>query len=255
MLTVVLKLRRYGIHHMPVLGPEADGVGGASSAAAASASLHAGSGGGNGGAGLSVLAVLSYKSLLEHLVSKFTDADSVALLEQPLLALGVGSFGADILVVPETASVVSVLHVLAERRVSSVPVVAADGSGVLVDVYSREDVAFLANDPTLMVLDAPVGDVRRAQISMTGIGSNLLTCSAMDSLAHALTLFAAAGGRAERIVCVDSERRVTGIVSLSDLFAYICSDESLPGALHSPDEGPGSSAAAAVGLGMGLGGF
>lgn len=167
LLTVVLKLRRYGIHHMPVLGPEADGVGGVSSNTAASASLHAGgAGGGNGGAGLSVLAVLSYKSLLEHLVSKFTDADSVALLEQPLLALGVGSFGADILVVPETASVVSVLHVLAERRVSSVPVVAADGSGVLVDVYSREDVAFLANDPTLMVLDAPVGDVRRAQISM-----------------------------------------------------------------------------------------
>lgn len=89
----------------------------------------------------------------------------------------------------------------------------------------------------------------------TGIGSNLLTCSAMDTLAHALTLFAAAGGRAERIVCVDSERRVTGIVSLSDLFAYICSDESLPGALPSADEGPGSSAAAAVGLGMGLGGF
>ena len=58
------------------------------------------------------------------------------------------------------------LHVLAERRVSSVPIVAADGSGVLVDIYCREDVAFLANDPSLMVLDAPVGDVRRAQISM-----------------------------------------------------------------------------------------
>ena len=168
--------------------------------------------------------------------------------------------GEEILVVPETASVVSVLHVLAERRVSSVPIVAADGSGVLLDVYSREDVAFLANDPSLMVLDAPVGDVRRAQISMvrgractpsppppppsrrrplhpprpiarpaptpqTGIGSNLLTCSATDTLEHAITLFAVAAGRTERVVCVDAERRVTGIISLSDIFAFFSAEE------------------------------
>jgi CBS domain-containing protein len=138
LLTVVLKLRRHGIHHLPVLDSEANAV----------------------------LCVLSYRSLLLHLVSKFADDALLPLLAQPLLALGIGSFGEDILVVPETASVVSVLHVLAERHVSSVPIVAADGSGVLMDVYSREDVAFLANDPSLMVLDAPVGDVRRAQISM-----------------------------------------------------------------------------------------
>jgi hypothetical protein len=48
----------------------------------------------------------------------------------------------------------------------------------------------------------------------------LLTCSRTDTLAHALTLFAAAGGRAERVICVDAARRVTGVVSLSDIFAY-----------------------------------
>ena len=115
-----------------------------------------------------MLAVLSYRSLLLYLVAKFTDAALLPLLAQPLISLRLGSYGEDIFVVPETASVVSVLHVLAERHVSSVPIVAADGSGVLVDIYCREDVAFLANDPSLMVLDAPVGDVRRAQISMVG---------------------------------------------------------------------------------------
>ena len=211
-----------------------------------------------------MLAVLSYRTLLLHLVAKFTDAALLPLLAQPLIALGLGSYGEDIFVVPETASVVSVLHVLAERHVSSVPIVSADGSGVLVDIYCREDVAFLANDPSLMVLDAPVGDVRRAQISMvsgaaateeaaarraaaalslaatplfffppprararaqTGIGSSLLTCAATDTLEHAITLFTVAAGRTERIICVDAERRVTGIVSLSDLFAFIVAGE------------------------------
>lgn len=179
-----------------------------------------------------MLAVLSFKTLLLQLLTRFTDAEGVArYLEQPLISLGVGSFGAAILVVPETASVVSCLHLLSDRRVSSVPIVSSpdpstgEGGGTLLDLFSREDAFFLANDPTLLVLDAPVGDLRRAQQQMTGQPSSLLTCRAEDTLAHALTLFAAAGGRAERLVCVDGERRVTGIVSLSDIFSYLCSKE------------------------------
>ena len=43
----------------------------------------------------------------------------------------------------------------------------------------------------------------------------------VNTLEHAITLFTVAAGRTERIICVDAERRVTGIVSLSDLFAFI----------------------------------
>jgi CBS domain-containing protein len=155
LMTVSLKLLHHGIHHLPVFDADQNAV----------------------------LAILSYKGLLLHLTAKFTDGEAVRMMEQPLRAMGVGSFGEDILVVPETASVVSVLHVLAERRISSVPIVAADGSNVLVDVYSREDVAFLANDPTLMVLDAPVGDVRRAQISMVRCRLRRLRMGGLGSFA------------------------------------------------------------------------
>lgn len=44
----------------------------------------------------------------------------------------------------------------------------------------------------------------------------------MDSLHRALELFAATSGRAERLVCVDAHRRCTGVVSLSDVFAFLC---------------------------------
>ena len=134
LLTVSTKLRQFGIHHMPVLDREQSAV----------------------------IGILSHRNLMAHVISRFSESRRV--FDMPLCSLGVGSFS-DIVVVPETASVISVLNVLAERRISSVPLVAPD-TGALVDVYSRDDVAFLANDASLMVLDAPVGDVRRAQTSM-----------------------------------------------------------------------------------------
>ena len=62
----------------------------------------------------------------------------------------------------------------------------------------------------------------------TGVVSPLLTCSRADTLHHALELFAAAGGRAERVICVDAARRVTGVVSLSDIFAYFARADDDP---------------------------
>jgi CBS domain-containing protein len=191
LLTVSEKMRRYRIHHMPVLDVDQS----------------------------SVVAVLSHRALLHHILARFSD--SRRLFYQPLYSLGVGSFG-DVVVVPEAASVISVLNVLAERRISSVPIVNAGGQ--VVDVYSRDDVAFLANDPTLNVLDAPVGEVRRAQIQMMGPSTPLVTCHRYDTLHRCLELFAATDGRCERLICVDEHNRCTGIVSLSDIFAYLGSE-------------------------------
>lgn len=166
-----------------------------------------------------VLSILSYRSLLRHVITRFTDPRP--LFNAPLITLGIGSYAPDLVAVPETASLVSVLQVLAERRISSVPIVTADEGATVVDTYSREDVGFLAVDPTLLVLDAPVGAVRKTQTSMTGVDSTLMTCRATDTLAQALTLLAVGGGRVERLVCVDDDRRVTGVVSLSDIFGWV----------------------------------
>ena len=54
----------------------------------------------------------------------------------------------------------------------------------------------------------------------SGITSPLLTCDRNDTLQRALELLAAAGGCAERLICVDAARRVTGVVSLSNIFSY-----------------------------------
>lgn len=136
LLVVVHKMLNSNIHHIPVLDPEQNAL----------------------------IGILSYKNLLMHLVEKYTDPRG--LMDIQLAEMKIGSYGPDILVVPTTASVISVLNVLAEKRISSVPVVSADSSRVVVDIYGRDDVSFLALDPTLMILDAPVGDVLDTQKKM-----------------------------------------------------------------------------------------
>lgn len=217
LLSVCSKLRKYRIHHMPVLDAEQ----------------------------AAIICILSHRHLLQHLVNRF--ADSRRLFDVPLYVLSVGSFD-DVVVVPTSASVISVLNVLAERRISAVPLV--NEAGQVVDVYSRDDVTFLAHDPSLMVLDAPVGEVRRAQVGMMGPSTPLVTCDKMDSLHRALELFGATAGRCERLVCVDEHRRCTGVVSLSDIFAFFASRE--PVRLRPGWEGSGGSPVAG-GMGPGAG--
>ena len=136
LIVVSRKLQRHGIHHLPILDLEQNAV----------------------------VAVLSHGNLLTHILSRFTDIRK--LLDAPLYCLGVGSFR-EVVVVPDTASVISVLTLLSERAISSVPVVNAMGQ--VVDLYGRNDVGFLSNDPSLMVLDAPIGEVRKAQMGMVSV--------------------------------------------------------------------------------------
>ena len=155
LLTACAKLRQFGAHDLPVLDTEQNAV----------------------------VAMLSHRAIMAHLLRRFTD--SRRLFDQSLEALRIGSFSS-IVVVPASASVISVLGVMAEHGISSVPIVGPDGA--VVDVYSRrvavrlcrlllgspscmpatlthrDDVGFLANDPSLMCLDAPIGDVRVTQV-------------------------------------------------------------------------------------------
>lgn len=194
LLTLSQKLQKYRVHHIPVLDVEQN----------------------------SVIAILSHRSLLLNVLKRFTDER--ALFNHSIFALGIGSFD-DVVVVPATTSVVSVLKVLADHKISSVPIV--NEAGQVVDIYSCADVAFLASDPTLQVLDAPVGEVRKAQAAMLGPPMPLVTCHRNESLYRCLELFAATGGRSQRLVCVDENRRCTGIVSLSDVFAHVIKEDPI----------------------------
>lgn len=61
-------------------------------------------------------------------------------------------------------------------------------------------------------------------ILQMGPSSPLVTCHRYETLHRCLELFAATQGRCERLVCVDEHNRCTGVVSLSDIFAYLANE-------------------------------
>jgi CBS domain-containing protein len=157
------KMRDFGVHDIPVFDPE----------------QHA------------VVAMLSARAIVSHVLKHFIDPRR--LFDQPLDALRIGTFSR-LIIVPARGSVVSTLAVMAEAGISSVPIVGPDNG--VIDVFSRypqsavrppnpnlssamtigavlcrrpffaarrDDVFFLANDPSLMCLDAPIVDIRRRQ--------------------------------------------------------------------------------------------
>jgi hypothetical protein len=72
----------------------------------------------------------------------------------------------------------------------------------------------------------------------------LVTCHRHETLHRVLELFCATNGRCERLICVDEHSRCTGIVSLSDVFAYLSSDGPIV---------PRPLVSSGVGVGVGLG--
>ena len=55
----------------------------------------------------------------------------------------------------------------------------------------------------------------------------VIRCSRYDTLHRILELLAAAGEHADRIVCVDEMGRCTGVVTITDIFAYFCNPKPI----------------------------
>jgi CBS domain-containing protein len=111
-----------------------------------------------------------------------------------------------------------VLALLAANRISCVPIVEAGPGGRILDVWGREDVLFLATDPTLEALALPVRVTRAAQLAASRGVHSVRTCSPADSLRSVIDTFAAT--RVSRVVSVDPAGRPVGIITISDLFHF-----------------------------------
>ncbi|KAA0151606.1 hypothetical protein FNF29_04530 [Cafeteria roenbergensis] len=187
-------------------------------------------------AAATVLGVLTHRSLLHAMVERFSlDTDAVwaggggraapgsdaGVLSESVAAAGMGTWaaaGRQLVTARVDTPLADVLGLLAAHRVSCVPLVEAGPAGRLVDVWGREDVLFLATDPSLGALSAPVGATRRAQLGASDGVHSVRTCCAQDSVRRVVDTFAAT--RVSRLVGVDAEGRPVGVVTLADVFQY-----------------------------------
>ena len=160
-----------------------------------------------------VLAVVTHVDILRYFVEHFRDERR--LFDAPLSDLGIGTFQ-DLAVVTRNTPLRDVLELLADRDLSSVPVV--DDAGKVSALYARNDITFLAAatdaDSVVANLAAVVGDL----LAQRRHDEPVHTCPARASLQFVFQLFAQV--KFKRLIFIDEHEKPVGIVSPRDLLAY-----------------------------------
>ncbi|XP_069010528.1 5'-AMP-activated protein kinase subunit gamma-3b isoform X3 [Embiotoca jacksoni] len=157
-----------------------------------------------------VLHILTHKRILKFLHIFGSMYPKPRFLQKRIGEVGIGTF-TQIATVQESASVYDALTVFVERRVSALPVVDERG-GKVVALYSRFDVINLAAQKNYNNLNMTM---REAISSRAGWMEGVLKCYPHETLEAVIDRIAEA--EVHRLVLVDGDDVVRGIVSLSDL--------------------------------------
>eukprot|EP01138_Halocafeteria_seosinensis_P012282 gb/GECG01012551.1/.p1 GENE.gb/GECG01012551.1/~~gb/GECG01012551.1/.p1 ORF type:complete len:323 (+),score=37.83 gb/GECG01012551.1/:1-969(+) len=153
-------LSKYQLHRLPVLDPEAS----------------------------MVIGVLTHKAVIQHIVEHFVD--DTALYKMSPVEAGVGTFSCVQTITYQT-KLADVLEKLARQNVSAVPII--DKDGVVVDIYTREDVMFLATDTELEGLEQQVSEAKKIQGNITDGRTELVTCFSDEPLRDIIMSFGRTG--------------------------------------------------------------
>ncbi|XP_054163792.1 5'-AMP-activated protein kinase subunit gamma-2-like isoform X2 [Oppia nitens] len=160
-----------------------------------------------------VLYILTHKRILKYLfLYYYNRLPMPSYLNKQLKELMIGTHE-NIAVTTMTTPLILVLHQFIERRVSALPVV--DKRSKVVDVYAKFDVIHLAAEKTYNNLDITV----KKALEFRENSERVVKCTLNDTLHQILERIVQA--EVHRIVVVDSEDHVIGIISLSDILSFL----------------------------------
>ncbi|KAJ1928691.1 AMP-activated serine/threonine-protein kinase regulatory subunit [Tieghemiomyces parasiticus] len=158
----------------------------------------------------SVVSVLSLYSILRFVSMNFKEK---RLLREPLADRQIGTYE-EIATATMDTRVIEVIHVFVDKNISVVPIV--DEQGKVVNVFEDKDVMIMARDDALGNLDIPVCEaIQRRPDDFAGV----LTCRITDTLLSVMDLLRTS--QLHRLIVVDEEEHLVGIVSLSDILRAI----------------------------------
>ncbi|KAL9190974.1 hypothetical protein ACHAXT_000680 [Thalassiosira profunda] len=166
-----------------------------------------------------VLATITYTCVLEFLVSNFREQRR--LFDDTIYDLGIGTYGEDVVVAYPHQTLHEVLHTLHLHGLSAVPVI-DENTKKIRGVYSRSDITFLTKasdaEDAVSNLNLTLDVLMAQQRTDVTTPDALHTCSTRHTLQYVFEYFAQ--WKFNRLICVDEEERVVGVVSARDLVAY-----------------------------------
>ncbi|KAI9371830.1 nuclear protein SNF4 [Aspergillus egyptiacus] len=157
-----------------------------------------------------VLSVITQYRILKFVAVNVNDTQK---LRKPLGEIRLGSYH-NIATASMDTPVIDVIHILVERSISSVPIV--NSEGVVYNVFEAVDVITLIKGGVYDDLSLTVGEaLKKRSQDFPGI----YTCSLNDGLD---TIFdTIRKSRVHRLVVVDDNFRLKGVLTLSDILQYI----------------------------------
>ncbi|XP_065843029.1 5'-AMP-activated protein kinase subunit gamma-1-like isoform X2 [Oscarella lobularis] len=162
------------------------------------------------------LYILTHKRLLHFLHENFRDQEQPEFVDKSIRELNVGTY-ANIASIHDTTPIIVALNVFVERRVSALPIL--DELGRVIDIYAKFDVMNLAAEKTYNNLDI---SVKKALEHRGQWYKGVYTCRASDTLRTVINRLVEK--QVHRLVIVDAEERLEGVISLSDVLKFLVLD-------------------------------
>ncbi|XP_055375253.1 uncharacterized protein MAL13P1.304 [Condylostylus longicornis] len=160
-----------------------------------------------------VLYILTHKRILRFLFLYINELPKPSYMQKKLRDLKIGTYN-NIETATSETSIIAALKKFVERRVSALPLV--DSEGRLIDIYAKFDVINLAAEKTYNDLDV---SLRKANEHRNEWFEGVQKCRLDETLYTIMERIVRA--EVHRLVVVDDNQKVIGIISLSDILLYL----------------------------------
>ncbi|PIC41469.1 hypothetical protein B9Z55_008872 [Caenorhabditis nigoni] len=160
--------------------------------------------------------ILTHKRIMKFLSLYMRDLPRPSFMSCSPRELGIGAWG-DILCCHVDTPIHDALELFLKNRVSALPLI--DEHGRVVDIYAKFDVISLAAENSYDKLDCTVQEALKHRSEWF---EGVHTCQATDSLFQVLEAIVKA--EVHRLIVTDQDRKVVGVVSLSDILKYLVLD-------------------------------
>lgn len=159
------------------------------------------------------LNLLSYKRLLKFLHQNMSHLRRPLFMDKTLEELKVGTYE-NLATLITDAPLIHALKLFLERRISAIPIV--DSEGRAIDLFAKIDIVSLIQDKLYSDLDVSIMEVletRRENFQ------GVITCKKTETLQTVVDKIVSSS--VHRLIVVDENDHVEGIVSLSDVLHYL----------------------------------
>ncbi|KAM3723806.1 5'-AMP-activated protein [Dirofilaria immitis] len=172
--------------------------------------------------------ILTHKRLMKFLYLYMIDLPRPSFMDKTPLELGIGTWS-DVLTITQNTPLIDVMNIFISKRVSALPVL--DENGKVVDIYAKFDAINLAANKSYIDLNVTAQEALRHRVDWF---EGVRCCSPNDSLMTIVEMIVRA--EVHRLVIVDGDKKVKGIISLSDILRFLVLEPPVaPPGNNSPD--------------------